>query len=162
MLGIPLAVVGDEQIQQPVVVVIDPGGGYRPHFLAGVSAAAHAGLRRHIGKRAIAVVVEELVAVDVGDEDVGPAVVIIVADGNAHAVTGAGQPGLFGDVGERQVAVVVEQAVAELRAVLGEPGHGAAVDEVDIEQAVAVVIEQATPATMVSGCSLAAAGAVEG
>jgi len=102
-----------------------------------------------------------LVAVQTGDEDVGPAVVIVVADGNAHVVTGAGQSGFFGDVGKRQIAVVVKEAVAELRAVLGEPGHGAAVDEVDVEQAVAIVIEQGHAGDHAFGLLLGRAGAVE-
>src|ERR1035438_2690045 len=86
MLGIPLAVVGDEEIQQAVVVVVEPARRDRPHLPALQHGAADARFRRYVAERAIAVVVEELIPVDVGEINVGPAVVIVVAHRHAHAV----------------------------------------------------------------------------
>ena len=88
------------------------------------------------------IVVEELVAGHVRDIDIGPAVVIVVADGHAHPVALAGDAGFFGDIGEGAVAIVVEEAVPVFRRVLLERRNRRAVDEVDVQVAVVVVIEQ--------------------
>ena len=50
----------------------------------------------------------------VGDEDVHPAVVVVIGDGDAHAFAAmGGDSGSGGDVGERAVAVVVIEAVGQ-------------------------------------------------
>ena len=69
-------------------------------------------------ERAVAVVVVERVAAVVGDVEVLEAVVVVVADRDAHAVAvlrHAGEAGLLRDVGEGAVGVLVVEAVPELR-----------------------------------------------
>ena len=80
---------GDEEIDVAVVVVV---GGRRTHRVAD---AAHAGRRGHVGELHAAVVAIEPVGVGVaalgerghlgavGEEDVGPAVAVVVEDGHA-------------------------------------------------------------------------------
>ena len=111
-----------------------------PNFAIG---PGDAGLRGDIGETAVAEVAIEDVALHAGDEDIGEAVVVEVADGDRHRIAFAGQPGLGGDVGKRQVAVVAKQAVVEFRAGLAETGNGRAVGEEDVRAAVVVVVENA-------------------
>ena len=86
LVDLPAAVVHHEQVQQAVVVVIEPAGADRPHLLALKHSAADTRLVGGIGEGTVAVIVKELIARDAGDEDVGPAVVIVVAHGHAGGV----------------------------------------------------------------------------
>ena len=72
--------------------------------------------------------------------DVGKAVVVEVADGDAHAVELDVEAGGARDVGERAVAVVAVEA--QRRSLPLVPGPVHAVDEQDVLPAVAVVVEE--------------------
>ena len=61
----------------------------------------------HIGKRAVAVVVEQNVVAPEAAEQIVPAVVVVVAHADAGLPTGARQARFFGDVGKRAVAIVL-------------------------------------------------------
>jgi len=74
-----------------------------------IEATPHASLLRHIGERAIPVVVEQLVPIDVGDEQVRPPVIVVVSHGHSNAESGATHASFVGNIGERQVVVVVVQ-----------------------------------------------------
>src|SRR6266851_3265685 len=145
LVYLPFHVVGDKQIKQPVIVVIRPRGRYRPHLLAFVHSAAHAGLVSEVGKSPISVVVKKLIAGDAGKINIRPAVVIVVADGNAHAVAGASQARFVGHVSKRQIMVVAIQAVLVLRTVLFKRWNRGAVDHVDVQVAVAIIVQQRNP-----------------
>jgi len=67
----------DKQVKIAIVVVIAPGRTCRP------SAQRDSGLFREIGERAVLIVVVEAVLAEIGNVDVGPAVVIVVADHRA-------------------------------------------------------------------------------
>ena len=56
------------------------------------------------------VVVVEAVLAEVGDVDVGPAIVVVVGDGYAYAPAVVGDSGFIGDVGEGAVVIVVEES----------------------------------------------------
>ena len=84
---------------------------------------------------------EELISRQARKVNIGTAVVIVVAHGDTHAVAGAAQPGLVSDVGEGEVSVVVIEPVLELGVVFLQGRHAAAIHEVEIEIAVAVIIE---------------------
>ena len=71
--------------------------------------SVHTGLLRDVGEGAVVVVVVEAVLAEVGDVDVGPAVVVVVADGYAEAPAVVGDAGLGRDVGEGAVVIVVEE-----------------------------------------------------
>ncbi len=103
----PAHVVADEQVEQAVAVVIDPERG-SAEPLAGLEA----GGASDIGKFAVTVIAEEMALADAGDENVGEAVVVVIADGYAHAVHFDIEAGGAGDVGERTVAIVAIETLA--------------------------------------------------
>ena len=83
-----LAPVGDEEIVEAVVVVVADGDRRRP------AGARQAGLRGHVGERAVAIVLVQAVGRAGGrafearaaeDEDIQPAVVVVVEEGDAAA-----------------------------------------------------------------------------
>jgi hypothetical protein len=81
------------------------------------------------------------VAVDAGDVEVGPTVVVEVARRDPHRVPLAVEARLFGDVAEGVVALVAVEPVPKAGIVLLKPGDPGAVGEEDVEQAVIVEIE---------------------
>ena len=139
--GVPDDVVRDEQVQPAIVVVIQPAGRYRPHAAELRVGSGDAGLRGDVGEAAVAEVAVEGVALHAGDEDIGVAVVVEVADGDGRGIAFAGEARLGGDVGERHVAVIAKQAVIEFGAGLAEAGNGGAIGEEDVGAAVVVVVE---------------------
>ena len=68
-----------------------------------------AGFGSDVGEGAVAVVTVEDVLAVVGDEEVVPAVVVVVADAAALSPAAAGEAGFGSDVGEGSVAVVLEE-----------------------------------------------------
>ena len=104
--------VGDEEVRQTVAVdvaAIDAHAGLR----LAVAVEADAGRVGHVDEGAVAVVlVEEVPHHVVGDVDVGVAVAIEIAEGDAEALAGGvGDPRRARDVGERAVAVVAKQPI---------------------------------------------------
>ena len=77
----PEGVVGDDQVEQAVVVVVEPGGGHAEGIRR---LGADAGSLGHIGKGAISVVVIESVPAGAADEQILIAVVIVIADRHAE------------------------------------------------------------------------------
>ena len=139
---IPLDVIHNEQVQQSVVVVVKPARRDGPHLAALVQGAAQARFRGDVRERAVAIIVKELIPIDVGHKQVGPAVIVVVPHRHAHPIACSGHSGALGDVRERSIAVVVEQAVVILRARFHQRRHLGAVDQVNVEQTVSVVVEQ--------------------
>ena len=110
----------------------------------------------YVGKRAVAVVVEEAVGAEIaGDVEIVVAVVIGVAVAHVERPAAQLQAGLFGDIGERAVVVVVEDrdaaaVVGGLKA-LGEKARAGRYEDIDrleigadkkIDLPVAIVIER--------------------
>ena len=120
-------VVGDEEIEMAVFVVVDPGAaGVPARFGAGLEQAGAFG---DVGEGAVAVVVIENILAVVGDEEIVIAIVVVVADAAGLSPTGADvEAGTFGDIGEGAVAIVLEQAAMRLLA-LRETFKAPAVDE---------------------------------
>ena len=135
MLRRPLHVVADEQVQQAIAVVIEPQGGRAE----GASAAQSGGLG-NVDERAAAVVLKEAVLPHAGDQDIGEAVVVVIADRHAHAVHLHLQPGVLGHVGERAVAIVAIELQGAALALVARPIH--AVHQQDVLPAVAIVIQK--------------------
>src|SRR5579864_1872171 len=138
---VPLQVIDHYEIEQSIVVDVDPGTGNGPERAVLGVGLVESGFRRHIGEGAVAIVVVERVAVDASDENIFVAVVVVIADRNAGVVARAGQSGLCGDVGEVTLAVVFEEAVVVLGRIFLERLQVRAVSEEDVELAVVVVIE---------------------
>src|SRR5216683_1482398 len=118
----------DEQVLPAVVVEV-----FQADTPAGTAGGecTEAGFKASIGERAIAIIVVEAVdfAGQLGNDDVGLAVVVVILKDSAHAgkwlaVGGERGAGFESAFGERSVAVVVEEKL--LHAVVGivSEGHG--------------------------------------
>src|SRR6266478_4627455 len=90
-----------------VAIVINKGASSSPSF-AGTS---HAGLITHVGERAIPIVVIQNILSVIGDVEVVPAVIVVVAYANALAPSGVCQPRFFRDVAECAVMILAIQMV---------------------------------------------------
>ena len=136
MVDIEVHVTGDEEIEEAVTVEISPG------WSGGPAAESYAGFFGNVGEGAVVIIVVEAILAEVSDVDVGPTVVVVIGDGDAEAPTLVGDARFSGDIGEGAVVIVVEESGA--RGGLGafHGGNGRAVDEVDVEPAVVVVIEE--------------------
>src|ERR1700722_19344500 len=103
----PLQIVHNEEIEQAVVVDIDPCSGNCPErAVVRVVRLVEAGFPGYITEGAIAFVVIERIAVDAGDEDVRMAIVVVVADSDTYIESVAFESGLFRDVGEGAISIV--------------------------------------------------------
>ena len=90
---VPHAVVGDEQVEVAVLVVVEEGGGHRPQRPVVGVALREAGAPGHVLERAVAAVAVEQVLAQAGDEEVGVPVVVVVARGRAELVALPRDPG---------------------------------------------------------------------
>ena len=137
----PGGVVIHDQIEQAVIVVVEPGG---HHTQRAGRFAADAGGRRHIGESAVAVVVVKRVAAGAGNEEVLVAVVIVVADGHAEVEIEilTGQARFDGDILECAVGFLLQEAVVKRRIGLFHFRKLGAVGEEDVQQAVVIEIEE--------------------
>src|SRR5262249_22551743 len=123
-------VVDDDEVEPAVAVVIDEADGGGPQRIP------EPGLIGDVLELAAAPVQEQLDAGVLGDDDVGQAVVVDVADGHAGVVAADPQAGTLRHVLELAAAQVPVQPVDRGRA--GAAGG----EEVDVEQTVAVEVEQ--------------------
>src|ERR1035441_6670355 len=111
LVDLPLAIVGHEQVQAAVVIVVEPAGGHRPHLLSVQHSPAYSGLVRNVGKGAVVVVMKKLIPGHAGEEDVRPSVVIVISNGDADAITLALDSGFLRNIRESAVVVIVEKTV---------------------------------------------------
>ncbi len=138
----PLQIVDDEQVEQAIVVYVDPDGGNSPQrAIFRIVPLVEARLLCHIRERAVTIVVVESVAVNAGHENVRVTVVVIIADRDADIEARSFQARMLSDIGEGAVPVVAEEAVRILRRGFLQSRDVCAVREKDIGPAVAVVIE---------------------
>src|SRR5262249_23221309 len=134
MLHVEIDIVRNKQVQIAVVVVIDKRGP------GGPSRSPHAGLRRDVRKRSVAVVLEKVILSQAGYKQVVKAVVVVIANGATHAPSDVPNPHLVRDVREGAVTVVVIQGALRFRAGLHHV-YGQRVDEEDVQVSVVIVIE---------------------
>ncbi len=158
----PAHVAAHEQVEIAVVVGVEPGGARAPV----VGAAGHAGAGGDVVKTA-ADVLEQGVPPDGGDVEVGPAVVVEVAGGHAHAVALHRQAQGGRGLGEVSSAIVGEdherggRAAGPCRGGGSCPRPGAPVHEHEVEVAVIVQVDQGAAAAGGFGQQLLAVGAVD-
>src|SRR5229473_3114309 len=134
-LQIEIDVIGDEEIEVAVAIVVDESA-------AGVPALASARDARFfadIGEGVVAIVVVEDIFSEVGDEEIVEAVVIVVADADSLSPAGMKQAGFGSDVSESTVAVVLEKVRSGFLA-SGKTFEAPAVDEENVQPAVVIVI----------------------
>ena len=103
-MRVEIHIVGDEQIEVAVAVVIQKAASRSP----ALAAAGYARLLGNITKRAISVIAVQNVLAPVADKQIIESVVVVVADAAALAPARMGQAGVPGDVGKRAVAIVVK------------------------------------------------------
>ena len=102
--------------------------------------------RRDVFESAVAPIAVQDVAIDAGDEQVLPSVVVVIGGGNARREALAPNSGGNRDIGERSIAVVAIQPVVEGRIGFIELRLAGAVHEVQVRLAVVVVIENGNSA----------------
>ncbi len=106
---IDLNIVGNEQVEQAVAVVIDKRTARAEAIVAGLM---QSGLVGDVGECAVAVIAVEPVLSVVGKEEIFEAVVVVVADANTLGPASVREAGFGSHIGECAVAVVVIEAVA--------------------------------------------------
>ena len=89
-------IVGDEQIDEAVPIVIHEGGAGAPAILRRNRAVGN------VRERSVAIVAIQRVRPEVGDVQIGIAVVVEVRDGDAHAVPAIAHAGALGHINETQ------------------------------------------------------------
>ena len=140
MLQIEIDVIRHDQIDKTVAIVIAKSGAQLTIGLP------HSGLGRDIGKGAVTIVPIKNIPAKAGDIKVGPAIIIKISDGAAHRETGMANARFFGDVGKSPIVIVVIKRAARLFTVPGHL-HRRRIGEVNIQPAIAIVVEQNHPAT---------------
>src|ERR1700716_1424248 len=103
LLGVPDNVVGNEQVQPAVTVVIHPRGAGRPQASVPRVAMVQPGFLRHIGEGAVVVVVIQNIPADSRDENILVTVVVIVGNGDADVISPSFDTGPAGYVGEAAI-----------------------------------------------------------
>ncbi len=135
IIEMKIDVVGDHEIDKSIAVVVAESGAGRP------SSIGDAGLCRHVGKGAVAVVAIENVAAQAGDIEIGPAVVVVVSDGSAHGEARSGEAGFCRHVGESAVVIVVVENAEALRA-FDRHLNRRSIGEIDVGPAIAIIVQQ--------------------
>src|SRR5262249_32686890 len=125
-----------DQVEPAVPVEIDEAAGGAPARLLDPGRARHLLEAEPAAVGPAAAVAEQPSPAVLRDVDVHPTVVVEVADGDAHAVAGDVEAGALADVPEGAGGALAEEAVAGRG--VGPP----VVDEVDVEPAVVVEVEQ--------------------
>ena len=131
-----LQVVGHVEVQVAVIFHVEEGGAGAP---VGTN---DAGFGRNVAEGAVPVVAIEPIGSEVGDVDVPVAVIVVVANGNPHAIGAVSlQPRPGGHLLETAVGQVAIERVANRPGGAGV-GRQASVDQQNIQPPVVVVVEQ--------------------
>jgi len=131
----PFDVIADKEIEKSVTVVVEPeSGGAEAFPLAETRGVGD------INERSFSCVTEEAVLANARDEDIGISVVVVVADGYAHAVELDIKAGSRRYIGEGAVAIVVIEAKSTVGFLMTRPVR--AIDEKDVLPTVAIIVEK--------------------
>src|SRR5438552_3913464 len=136
MIRIELHVAGNKQIKQAVVIVVAPCWPGRP------PAERDAGFFRDVGKRSVVIVVVEAILSVVRNVNVGPTIVVVIADSDAEAPAFVRHASLVGYVRKRSIGIIVKEHRSWRRLFSKQGGDGRAIQNVNVEPAVVVVVEQ--------------------
>src|SRR5579872_3766148 len=103
-------IAGHKQVEISIAVVISKSGaGVVSGQRGRTFVQSYAGLHRDIGECAVVVVVIEAARTDIGYVEIGPAVIVVIADDATGSPSVIRHTGARSDVGERAVMVVVEE-----------------------------------------------------
>src|SRR5258708_106822 len=140
IIHVEIHIIGHEEIELAIVVIIDEGRAGRPTRIA------DARFLSNVGEGAVAVVSEQMVWPQAGHIDVVKAIVIVVTNGDPHSPADVGETGLVCNISKSPVAVVVIESAAGLATRLHQV-HRQRVNKKDIEVAVVVIIKERHTAT---------------
>ena len=135
IVQVEIDVVRNEQIDEAVVVVVAEGQSRSPALVA-----VETGFLRHVRKRPVVVVVVEHDSAEAAYGEVGPAIVVEVANGHAHRPAGIADACLVGDVRKGAIVIVVIERAARSRPGLVHRDAGR-VGEVQVRISVVVVVD---------------------
>src|ERR1700685_2616146 len=110
-------VIGNEEIQVPIAVVIEKTASRAPTWLI----IPKAGRFGHISKRSISVIAIEAVLPAVRAKNIFDSVVVVGADTDARGPSRSLQPGLLRDVGKCAVAIIFVKPVGRVRRISSKP-----------------------------------------
>ena len=100
------------------------------------------------------------IAHEIGDEEVRIPVIVVIGDRDAEPVSRVGESGLAGHVGEATVTVIPIEQIA-WRTLIFESGKRPTLDEENIEESVAVVVEECGARAHLLGIEMLPGGAVD-
>src|SRR5450631_422008 len=130
--GGPVAVIRDDQVEVSIVVIIEPGGSDRPQFSSLSIGPAHTRRLGYIRKCAIAVIAVKRVPMNSNDVEILEAIVVVVANGDAHLISMARDAGFLGHVGKSSVPIIVVQAIEKTGICLLQRRQRSSVDAVEV------------------------------
>src|SRR5260221_3322835 len=119
MFGGPVDVVADEEVEMAVAVVVEPQRG----GAESLASSEAAGLC-HVYKGSFAGIAEQAVLADASDQNIREAIVVVIADGDAHAVEFDVESGGAGDIGEGAVAIISIELQRGAIPFVAPPGQG--------------------------------------
>ena len=85
---------------------------------------------------------EQLITCNIGQKKVRPAVVVVIADDDAHSIACSGYACFVGNIGKGAIMIVMEETVPIERRFLFQRGDGCPSYQVDIQISIEVVVEQ--------------------
>src|SRR5207248_4012399 len=136
MVGIELHVTWHKQIQQAIPIIVAPS------WPCGPTTKSDAGFLRHISKRSIVIVVIEAVLSVICNVDVRPAIIIVIAYSHAESPSLIRHASFRSFIGEGAVMIVVQQHSAGSWLLPFQGSKRGAVEQIDVQPAVVVIIKQ--------------------
>ena len=133
-------VIGNEQIEIPIPVVVDETAARPPAWRI----VPQSGTPGHVGKRSIAVVAVETVLPEVCAKNILESVIVVIADANRGGPARCFQTGFFRHIGECAVTIVLVKAIAGVRRIFREAGTR---QQKNIHPTVVVVVDEGTTTT---------------
>src|SRR5271155_372146 len=137
-------VIGNEEIEMPVPIVVKKTTARSPAWLFVPLIIPKSGSLGDIGKRSISVVAIQPVLPEVSTEDVLESVVVVVADAHAGRPSHGLQPSLLGDIRKSTIAIVLVKAVRRFRRISSQPR---ARQQKNVHPTVVVVVDEGTSTT---------------
>src|SRR5437762_125557 len=136
MFGIEPHVTWHKQIQQAIPIIVAPS------WPCGPTAKSDAGFLRSISKRSIVIVVIETVLSVVGNVDVRPAIIVVIAHSHAESPSLIRHAGFGSYIGEGAVMIVVQEHSAGSGLLPFQRSKRGPIEQVDVQPAVIVIINQ--------------------
>src|ERR1700733_703950 len=136
MVHVIVHVPWNKKIQSSVAIIVAKG------CARGPVAQRDSRLFRDVGKGPVVIVVIQTILAEVRNVEIRPAVVIVVSYNYAETPAIVGNAGLLRNVGKRAVVVVVKQRRMGWRRLSGHGIVSRPTDQINVEPAVVVIIEQ--------------------